>query len=110
MDNSYDIVYARSVIMMLMVFIQNVDVLNCRSEKESVFKTPFFSNPFAIFAIGSAILLQIVVAEIPFTAKILNLTPISFVEILGQLLLSLIVILVFEIYKYIYKIKKKRAN
>ncbi len=110
MDNSYDIVYARSVIMMLMVFIQNVDVLNCRSEKESVFKTPFFSNPFALFAIGSAILLQIVVAEISFTAKILNLTPISFTEILGQLLLSLIVIVVFEIYKYIYKTKKKRAN
>ncbi len=110
MDQAYDVVYARSVIMMLMVFIQNVDVLNCRSEKNSIFEVPFFSNPFAIFAIGSAILLQIVMAEIPFTAEFLNLTPISFTEIMVQLLLSLIVIVVFEIYKYIYKTKKKRAN
>ena len=110
MDRSYEIIYARSMIMMLMVFIQNVDVLNCRSEKRSIFKNPFFDNPFAIMTIIGAILLQVILSEIPFTARFLDVTPISFIEIVYLLLLSLLIIVVYEIYKYIYKIKKKRAD
>lgn len=110
MDRNCNIIYARSVIMMLMVFIQNVDVLNCRSEKRSIFRTPFFDNPFAIATILGAILLQIVLSEISFTAKFLDVTPISFIEILYLLLLSLIVIVIYEIYKVIYRKKHKRAN
>ncbi len=106
-DNNYDLIYARSAIVMIMVFIQNVDVLNCRSEKNSIFKTPFFTNPFAIFAIISAILMQLIFAEIPFTAKFLEVTPISWLEITYLFLLSLIVIIVYEIYKVVYKTKKK---
>ena len=109
MENGVEIIYARSIIMMLMVFIQNVNVLNCRSEKKSIFKTPFFSNPFAILTITGAILLQIVLAEIPFTAKFLGLTPIPISEIFYILLLSFIIIIIYEIYKIIYKTKKKRA-
>ena len=111
MDKSFDITRARSVIVMIMVFIQNVDVLNCRSEKKSIFKTPFFSNPFVHFAIISAILLQVVLAEIPFTAQFLSVTPLSISEIIYLFLLSLIVIVVYEIYKLIYNFKlKKRRN
>ena len=110
MENGVEIIYARSIIMMLMVFIQNVNVLNCRSEKKSIFKTPFFSNPFAILTIIGAILLQIFLAEIPFTAKFLGLTPIPISEIFYILLLSFIIIIIYEIYKFIYKTKKKRAN
>ena len=110
MDKGYEVIYARSVIMMLMVFIQNVDVLNCRSEKKSIFKRSFFDNPFATLTIVSAILLQIIFSEIPLTAKFLSVTPISFGEIVSLLLLSLIIIIVYEIYKYVYKTKNKRAN
>ena len=110
MEKGVEIIYARSIIMMLMVFIQNVDVLNCKSEKKSIFRTPFFDNPFVLFTIIGAILLQVVMAEIPFTAKFLSVTPITFGEISTLILLSLIVIIVYEIYKLIYKIKNKRAN
>ena len=110
MDKEYDIIYARSIIMMLMVFVQNVNVLNCRSEKKSIFKTPFFSNPFAIITILGAILLQIVLAEIPLTAKFLSVIPIPFVDILYLLLISLIIIVVYETYKIIYNSKHKKTN
>ena len=45
MDKNVDITYARAVIMMLMVFIQNVNVLNCRSENRTVFKERISDNP-----------------------------------------------------------------
>ena len=109
MDKGFDLVYARSMIVMIMVFIQNLDVLNCRSEKKSIFKTPFFNNPFALFAILSAILLQLVFAEIPITAQFLNVTPISLNGIMYMFLLSLIVIVVYEIYKLIYAKKHKKS-
>lgn len=108
MDKNVDIIYARSVIMMLMVFVQNIDVLNCRSEKRSIFKTKFFSNPFVSVTIIGAIILQIILSEIPFTAAFLKVTPIPFIEIVHLLLFSLIIIVVFEIYKIIYNKKLKK--
>ena len=108
MDKNVPLIEARSVIMMLMVFVQNVDVLNCRSEKRSIFKTPFFENPFAIITILGAIFLQILLSEIPFTAEFLSVVPISFDEIIKLLLLSLIVIAVYEIYKFIYRFKTNK--
>ena len=102
MDIGTDKTVARSVIMMLMVFIQNINVLNCRSEKKSVFRKKILDNPLLIFTIVGSIGLQIVLSEIPFTASILKVTPLPWMLILGLFLLSLIIIVVFEIYKLIY--------
>lgn len=109
MDQNVNMTIARSVIMMLMVFIQNVHVLNCRSEKMSVFKKNIFDNPIIIITIVSSILLQIIMAEIPITSKFLKVTPLSYLTIGKILFLSLIVILVFEIYKMLLKTIKKRS-
>ncbi len=107
MDKDYDITVARSVIMMLMVFIQNINVLNCRSEKRSVFKEPLLDNPFVIATVLGSIILQIVVSEIPATALFLKVTPLPFLLIDEILLLSFVVIIVYEIYKLIYRLRKK---
>lgn len=107
MDKDYDITLARSVIMMLMVFIQNINVLNCRSEKRSVFKESLLDNPFVIATVLGSIILQIVVSEIPVTALFLKVTPLPFLLIDEILLLSFVVIIVYEIYKFIYRLRKK---
>lgn len=107
MDKDYDITVARSVIMMLMVFIQNINVLNCRSEKRSVFKESLLDNPFVIATVLGSIILQVVVSEIPVTAMFLKVTPLPFLLIDEILLLSFIVIIVYEIYKLIYRLRKK---
>ena len=107
-DKGTDIGIARAIIMMLMVFIQNINVLNCRSEKRSVFKESLLDNPLIIITIVFSILLQIIMAEVPLTAKFLNVTPLPLLTIIKLFALSFIVILVFEIYKLIYhKIKKE---
>lgn len=107
MDKGTDIVTARAVIMMLMVFIQNINVLNCRSEKRTVFKESLLDNPFVIVTVIGSILLQIILAEIPVTAMFLKVTPLPMVTVAKILLLSFIIIVVYEIYKLIYKLRKK---
>jgi magnesium-transporting ATPase (P-type) len=94
---------------MLMVFIQNINVLNCRSEKRSVFKESLRDNPLVIITIVGSILLQIIMAEIPITATFLQVEPLSF-KLIGILfLLSFIIIAVFEIYKVIYRVTHKEG-
>ena len=105
MDNGTDMMVARAVIMMLMVFIQNVNVLNCRSEKRSVFKEKILDNPLVIITVVGSILLQIIMSEIPITAMFLDVTPLPFSTIVILLLLSLVIIVVFEVYKLIYRLR-----
>lgn len=103
MDYNVDIITSRSIVMMLMVFIQNINVLNCRSEKKSIFKTSLKSNPLIIFVIIGSMLLQLIISYIPFTAQVFDIKPLSIQTTIIVLLLSLIIILVFEIYKIIIK-------
>lgn len=106
LDYNVPLLVARSIIMMLMVFIQNVNVLNCRDEKKSLFKVKIFNNKFVTITILSAIILQIVLSEIPFTALFLNVTPIPIGMILSLLIVSLSVIFAYEVYKFVYKKKR----
>ena len=106
MDRGTDIIFARSVIMMLMVFIQNINVLNCRSEKRTVFKEPLHTNPILLLTVVGSIGLQLIMAEIPITALFLKVTPLETITIVKLLLLSFVIIVVYEIYKIILKEKK----
>ena len=108
MDKNTDLVIARSIVMMLMVFIQNIHVLNCRSEKNSVLKTSLFTNPLVIGTVVSSIILQIVVTEFKITANFLSITRLPLQTILLLFALSFVVIIVAEIYKFIYRRVKTR--
>jgi magnesium-transporting ATPase (P-type) len=92
---------ARSYAMCLMVFIQNVHVFNCRSEKRSAFTVSITKNPIMLFGIAGTILLQIVVMEVPFFSKILQTVSIPPLQILGLFGISLIILVVMELYKLI---------
>ena len=111
-DNGTTLTTARAIIMMLMVFIQNINVLNCRSEKRSVFKESIKDNPLVIGTILFSIALQLIMAEIPLTAKFLKVIPLPIMTILQIFALSLLIIIVFEVYKLIYNKtnKKKEVN
>lgn len=107
LDNGTNITIARAIIMMLMVFIQNINVLNCRSEKRSVFKESLKDNPLVICTIIFSIALQLIMAEIPLTATFLKVVPLPLITIINIFFLSLIIILVFEVYKLIHNKKIK---
>ena len=109
-DKGTDIITARACIMMLMVFIQNINVLNCRSESRSVFKESLLDNPLVIGTIIFSIALQLFMAEIPITARFLDVTPLPWSQVLEIFLISLIVIVVYEIFKIINRNIQKTKN
>lgn len=94
---------ARGYVMALMVFMQNVHVLNCRSERESAFKIPLKNNPLVAFSIISAIILQMLIMEVPILSHLLKVEPVPILDMIKLFLLSLIVLFVMEVYKKILK-------
>ena len=104
-DSGVSVGIARGYIMTLMVFIQNVHVLNCRSEEQSFFKTRFRGNFLIPIVIVSSIILQFLVMEVPILSTFLKTTSIPLIECLELLLFSLIIIVVMEIFKIIKRKK-----
>ena len=103
LNNGMSAEAARGYIMVLMVFMQNMHVLNCRSEKNSVFKVPLRTNPLIIFSIVSAIILQIIVSEVPMLSKLLQTNSVPVPHMIVLFLISTIIIIIMEAYKIIEK-------
>ena len=101
-----DVPLARSYIMTMMVFIQNIHVLNCRSEKKSTFSIPLKNNYFVPFSIVFSISLHLVMMHIPTLAKFLQITPIPFMHLIVLFISALTVLFVIEIYKKMINYKK----
>ena len=101
-----DLTLARGYVLALMVFIQNIHVINCRSESKSIFENSFKKNPFILFTIVGSILLQIIVMEVPFLSKFLQTTSVPYDHMLILLLLALPILTVMEIYKHLKNRKK----
>ena len=94
-----EVTTARGYVMALMVFMQNIHVFNCRSEKESVFKIKMFSNWFVPFAVFSSIFLQVLIMEVPFLSHIMKTESISWDRMLLLFLISLPILLIMEVFK-----------
>lgn len=101
-----EIPIARSYIMTLMVFIQNIHVLNCRSEKKSTFTIPLKNNYFVPLSIIFSILLHIIIMHTPFLANFLHISPIPFIYLVVLFIISLSILFVIEIYKRIINYAK----
>lgn len=103
MDNNINLLIARSTIMLMMVFIQNLHVLNCRSEKNSIFTTSLLSNHLIIATIIGSILLQTLVINVPVLSDFLKITSLPLNTMIISFAFSLLIIIVSEIYKLIYR-------
>ena len=100
-DIGMEVTMARGYIMVLMVFIQNIHVFNCRSETESVFTISLRSNPLIVFTTFGSIILQIIVMEIPALSNFLKATTISYSHIFILISISLLILVAMEIYKLV---------
>ncbi len=104
-----DVGVARGYVMALMVFMQNIHVFNCRSERQSVFKTKLFSNVFVPIAVFSSILLQIIIMEVPFLSTLMKTQSISWDNLIILLLVSMPILLVMEVFKCIKRYSSKHV-
>lgn len=90
---------ARNATLLLMVLFENVHVLNSRSESQSIFQQPFFSNPFLLLAILIAQSIHLAAMYIPGLNDVLNIQPVT-LKLWGQLLcIALTLIVVDELHK-----------
>lgn len=103
-------VQARTLIMALMVFLQNFQAFNCRSEKHSIFKINPFSNWFFLVSVIGSIGLQVLFMEVDALSELLSLTTVSYGTLAILLVISLVVIAVSELYKYIVNRQEKKRK
>ncbi|MFN4762269.1 cation-translocating P-type ATPase [Gillisia sp. Q332] len=102
--------HARNLILLLMVFMQNFHVFNCRSERVSTFKIPLTRNVLLVFGVLIAQGIHVLSMQIPFMQNILRIEPITVSEWFYILLLAVPIILVMELFKLFNVKKDKRAN
>ena len=98
--------HARGYVLALMVFIQNLHVMNCRSETKSIFKNSFKKNPFVLFTIAGSILLQILVMEVPILSRFLETYNIDYAHLIELFVLAIPILIVMETYKFFKRDKK----
>jgi len=104
----YEEFHARTILLMLMVFMQNVHVFNCRSEYFSVFKVPLSRNWLIVGGVLLAQLTHIIASNSPFMQKVLKTDGVNIKEWGILFTLSLSVLLVMEIFKLTLNEKLKK--
>lgn len=110
---SYKIVdelHARTLVLMLMVFMQNFHTFNCRSESISIFQVPLKRNIILVFGVLIAQGIHILSMQIPFMQKLLSIESITMIEWGYILSLAIPIILVMEIFKFINKKTSKSIH
>jgi potassium/sodium efflux P-type ATPase len=94
---------ARNLLLLLMVFLENVHVFNCRSERRSAFKIPLRNNWILIFGVLAAQGIHILAMHVPLTQSVLKVAPVSLEEWGTLLLLASTILLTMEIFKMVKK-------
>jgi len=108
--NTQPIDISRSLVMTLMVFLQNWHAFNCRSEKQSIFKINIFSNWFFAFSTLGSIGLQILFMEVDSLSHLLELTTIPYDTLLILLGVSLSIFILGELFKICLRRFDKRQT
>lgn len=94
-----DIETTRALLLTLMVFMENIHILNCRSETISIFKIPFRNNKFLIASIIITSLIQVAIVSIPSFSQFFKISTIPIESVMVLLLLTIPVVVVMEIFK-----------
>jgi len=98
-----DIVLTRTYLLTFMVFIEDVHVFNCRSERLSAFKVKANKNKVLIGTIIFSILTQIAFIYVSSLGTLFDMKPIPVLHVVLLLILSCIIIVVMEIFKKFFK-------
>jgi Ca2+-transporting ATPase len=101
LDSGLSLYKARTVAVTTMVFFQFFQAWNSRSEAASVFRVPFFSNPFLFYGLLAAFFVHLAAIYLPSLQWLLRMEPLGRGDWLRILLVSLTVILIVEVDKHI---------
>ncbi len=97
--SGWSLVEARNSAVLLMVFFENIQVFNSRSELCSAFRQNPFKNPFLLFGTIAAQIVHIGAMYTPRLNEALGIQPVSIEHWLQLLLIALTILLAMEMYK-----------
>lgn len=92
---------ARTVALTTMVFFQFYQALNCRSERQSIFRVPVLGNPFLFFSMVAAFFAQLAVLYAPPLQWVFRTVPLTAMEWVEIGLVTSTIVLAVEIDKLI---------
>ncbi len=93
------IVRARTAALFAMTASELFHALNCRSQRESLFKIGFFGNMKLIAACGTSLLLQVIINFVPFTQRIFRVEALSLIDMAVLLVISSLPVWAMELAK-----------
>jgi Ca2+-transporting ATPase len=76
-DDAEGLRRARTIAFCGFVLFQLFNVLNCKSETETLFSRRLIANKFILLAIGACLLLQIVILYVPIMSDLFHTTPLG---------------------------------
>jgi len=100
---------ARTTLLLLMVWFENVHVFNCRSERRSAFAVPLRANPWVILSVVAALCLHLVAMHWPTSAALLDVAPIGPDQFLIAIPLALGLLIPIEIFKWFSRRKERNG-
>lgn len=98
---------ARVMAFTVLAATQLFHVFNCRSEKKSIFRLGFLTNPYLLLAVGSSILLQLMVTYLSPLQQIFRTYPLSYFDWLIVIGLGSLPLWAMELYKR-FRFRKER--
>jgi magnesium-transporting ATPase (P-type) len=99
----YSAFQATNLTLLFMVLLENVQVLNCRSERKSVLQVPISRNYYLVLGILGAQAIHILAMYTPFLRDVLRVEPVSLAEWASLLALALVLLVVIEVHKLLLR-------
>ena len=97
---------ARSMALLTLICFEISNAFNFRSFRYPVHKLPFLTNKYLVYASAISILATIAIIHLPFFNNIFHTVPLNIFHWIFAILISLLVILAFDIFKIINNKKK----
>ncbi len=99
----------QTIIFTTLVLSQMGNAMAIRSSIDSVFRIGLFSNRLMVGAVLLGFVLQLVLIYVPLLQRVFKTQALSLQELFICLLVSLIVFLVIEIYKWVLRLRQKQV-
>jgi len=97
----------RTMIFTTLTLAQMGNALVVRSERESIFRIGFTSNPLLLASIAITVILQLLIIYLPPFQGIFKTAPLTWWELIASLALASTVFWAVEIAKWIMRVSKK---
>ena len=105
-----DVVLARTYVMIIMVFMENIHIFNCRSEYTSLLKVRVKDNLFVIITLTIANIIQVLIVRFEAVAKVFELTTMPTAQAICLILYTIPLLIIMEFFKlYINRSKEKTS-